>query len=101
MATFDDVGARVICGGLHPDHSTVAGFVRRREQELGAAAGVGEGVRAGGPGQLEVVAGDGTKLKAAPSMAANLTREQLDAQVAELEEIIAAEFALGGAAPGR
>jgi len=29
MATFDDVGARVICGGLHPDHSTVAEFVRR------------------------------------------------------------------------
>ncbi len=24
MATHDDVGARVICGGLHPGHSTVA-----------------------------------------------------------------------------
>src|ERR1035438_5561496 len=29
MATFDDVGARIICGGLHPDHSMVAEFVRR------------------------------------------------------------------------
>ncbi len=29
MATYDDVGARVICGGLHPDHSTVAEFTRR------------------------------------------------------------------------
>ena len=28
MATFDDVGARVICGGLHPDHATNARFVR-------------------------------------------------------------------------
>ena len=24
-ATFDDVGARVICGNLHPDHATVPG----------------------------------------------------------------------------
>ena len=25
LATWDDVGARVICGNLHPDHATVAG----------------------------------------------------------------------------
>ena len=30
MATFDDVGARVICGGLHPDHATCARFVTRQ-----------------------------------------------------------------------
>jgi Transposase DDE domain len=41
---------------------------------------------------LEVVAGDGTKLKANAAMAANLTREQLDAQIAELEAWIDAEF---------
>ena len=40
---------------------------------------------------LEVVAGDGTKLKANASMAANVTAEQLDAQIAELEELIDAE----------
>jgi transposase len=34
MATFDDVGARVICGGLHPDHATVAGFLRRHEEPV-------------------------------------------------------------------
>jgi transposase len=31
MATFDDVGAWVIVGNLHPDHSTVARFVSRHE----------------------------------------------------------------------
>src|SRR5229473_1933268 len=82
MATFDDVGARVICGGLHPDHSTVAGFVRRNAEAVLAL--LPESVKAcaaEGLVSLEVVAGDGTKLKANASMAANLTREQLDAQV--------------------
>jgi transposase len=90
MATFDDVGARVICGNLHPDHSTVAHFVRRHEQ---AVCGLlPESVRAcarEGLVCLEVVAGDGTKLKASASMAANVTAEQLEAQIAGLEELIA------------
>ena len=93
MATFDDVGARIICGGLHPDHSTVAEFVR---QNLAAVlALLPESVKAcarEGLVSLEVVAGDGTKLKANAAMAANLTREQLDAQISELEAWIGAEF---------
>jgi transposase len=94
MATFDDVGARVICGNLHPDHSTVAHFVRRHER---AVCGLlPESVKAcarEGLVHLEVVAGDGTKLKANASMAANVTGEQLDAQIAELGELIAAGVA--------
>ena len=94
MATFDDVGARIICGGLHPDHSTVAAFVR---SNMGAVlALLPESVKAcarEGLVPLEVVAGDGTKLKANAAMAANLTREQLDAQISELEAWIDAEFA--------
>jgi transposase len=93
MATFDDVGARVICGGLHPDHSTVAEFVRRNTGAVLAL--LPESVKAcaaEGLVSLEVVAGDGTKLKANAAMAANLTREQLDAQIAELEAWIDAEF---------
>jgi hypothetical protein len=39
---------------------------------------------------LEVVAGDGTKLKANAAMAGNLTREQLEAQISELEAWIGA-----------
>ena len=93
MATFDDVGARVICGGLHPDHSTVAEFVRRHLEAVCAL--LPESVKAcaaEGLVSLELVAGDGTKLKANAAMAANLTREQLDAQIAELEAWIDAEF---------
>lgn len=92
MATFDDVGARVICGGLHPDHSTVAEFVRRNLEAVLAL--VPESVTAcaaEGLVSLEVVAGDGTKLKANASMASNMTAAQLDAQIAELEDVIAAE----------
>jgi transposase len=93
MATFDDVGARVICGGLHPDHSTVAEFVRRN---LEAVCGLlPESVRAcaaQGLVSLELVAGDGTKLKANASMASNVTAAQLEEQIAELEALIAAEF---------
>src|ERR1022692_1384333 len=93
MATFDDVGARVICGGLHPDHSTVAEFVRRHLEA--ACALLPESVKAGareGLVSLELVAGDGTKLKANASMASNVTAAQLDAQIAELEDLIGAEF---------
>ena len=52
MATFDDVGARVISGNCHPDHSTVARFVARHEQAVkGLLVAVAGGVRAAGPGQ--------------------------------------------------
>jgi len=93
MATFDDVGARVICGGLHPDHSTVAEFARRNLEA--ACALLPESVRAcaaEGLASLEVAAGDGTKLKASAPMASNVTAAQLDAQITELEDLIGAEF---------
>jgi transposase len=93
MATFDDVGARVICGGLHPDHCTVAEFVRRNLEAVLAL--LPESVKAcarEGLVSLELVAGDGTKLKANASMASNVTAAQLDARITELEELIGAEF---------
>jgi transposase len=93
MATFDDVGARIICGGLHPDHSTVAEFVRRNTAAVLAL--LPESVKAcarEGLVSLDVVAGDGTKLKANAAMASNVTAAQLDAQIAELEALIDAEF---------
>jgi len=106
MATFDDVGARIICGGLHPDHSTVAEFVRRNLAAVLAL--LPESVKAcaaEGLVDLRLVAGDGTKLKANASMASNMTAAQLDAQIAELEALIDAELRqwaqdmLGGQAP--
>jgi len=93
MATYDDVGARVICGGLHPRHSAVAEFVRRNLAAVLAL--LPESVKAcaaEGLVSVELVAGDGTKLKANAAMAANLTQEQLDARIAGLEDLIGAEF---------
>jgi transposase len=94
MATFDDVGARVICGNLHPDHATVANFIRRHERAICGL--LPESVKAcarEGVVHLEVVAGDGTKLKASASKAANVTGEELAAQIAGLEGLVAADVA--------
>ena len=77
MATFDDLGARVICGNLHPDHATVHRFVTRHEEPVkgllvqSLAACARQGLVS-----VDVVAGDGTKVKASASMAANATAEQ-------------------------
>lgn len=92
MATFDDLGARVICGNLHPDHSTIARFVTRHEQPVkgllvaSLAACAREGLVS-----VDVVAGDGTKVKASASMAANATAGQLEIEIGELEALLAAE----------
>jgi transposase len=94
MATFDDVGARVICGSLHPDHATCARFVTRHKKPLAGllvqslAACAREGLV-----RVDVAAGDGTKVKANASMAANATAEQLGLDIAELEELLEAEVA--------
>jgi transposase len=92
MATWDDVGARVICGNCHPDHATVARFVTHHEgpvkgllvQSLVACAKQGLV-------SVDVVAGDGTKVKASASMAANATAGQLEIEIGELEALLAAE----------
>jgi transposase len=91
MATWDDVGARVICGGRHPDHATNARFTGRHREPLrgllvqSLVACAREGlVRVG------VTAGDGTKVKADASMAANATAEQPGLDIAGLEELLAA-----------
>jgi transposase len=92
MATFDDVGARVICGGLHPDHATSARFVTRHREPLkgllvqSLAACAREGLV-----RVDITAGDGTKVKANASMAANATAEQLGLDIAGLERLLAAE----------
>jgi len=92
MATCDDVGARVICGGLHPDHSTVAGF---RDRHAGPVRGllVQSLVACAKEGlvRVDVTAGDGTKIKASASMAANAAAEQLGLEIAELEKLAGAE----------
>jgi transposase len=94
MATFDDVGARVICAGLHPDHATTARFVTRHKEPLkgllvqSLTACAREGLV-----RVDITAGDGTKVKANASMAANATAEQLGLDIAELERLLEAEVA--------
>src|SRR5258708_32903231 len=93
MATYDDVGARIISGGLHPDRSTIAEFVRGNLEAVCAL--LPESVKAcarEGLVSVDLVAGDGTKLKANASMAANGTAAQLAAQIAELQAGIHAGF---------
>jgi transposase len=91
-ATFDDLGARVICGNLHPDHSTIARFLGRHEDAVKAllvwsvTACAREGLVS-----VDVVAGDGTKVKASASVSSNATAGRLAAEIGALEKLIAAE----------
>jgi transposase len=92
MATFDDVGARVICGGLHPDHATIARFVSRHEGPLkGLLVASLVACARRGLVRVDVVAGDGTMVKASASPASNATAAELAEQVAELEALLVAE----------
>jgi transposase len=92
MATWDDVGARVMGEGLHPDHATVARFVTRHEGPLkGLLVASLVACARQGLVSVDVVAGDGTKVKANASMAANATAGELAAEVAGLEALLAAE----------
>jgi hypothetical protein len=92
MATFDDVGARVLAENLHPDHATVARFVTRHEGPVkGLLVASLAACAAQGLVSVDVVAGDGTKVKANASMAANATAAQLELEIGELEALLAAE----------
>jgi transposase len=93
-ATWDDVGARIIAGGLHPDHATVARFTgRHQDAVLRLLPESVKACAAEGLVDLSVVAGDGTKLKASAAMSATVTAQELDAQIAELEAWISADLA--------
>jgi transposase len=92
MATFDDVGARVICGNTHPDHATVHRFAAHHEQAVkGLLVASLAACAKQGLVSVDVVAGDGTKVKASASMAANATAAQLEIEIGELEALLAAE----------
>jgi transposase len=92
MATWDDVGARVICSNLHPDHSTIARFVTRHEQAVkGLLVASLVACARLGLVSVEVVAGDGTMIRANASMASNATAARLETEIAGLEALIDAE----------
>jgi transposase len=85
-----DAAFRVICGGLVPDHATIARFVVDHEQALEGL--FVEGVRvcaAAGLAELSVVAVDGTKIAANASLARNRDAEWIRREVAQLMALTA------------
>src|ERR1700727_1512385 len=91
-ATFDDLGAGVICGNTHPDHSTAARFLARHQDAVkGLLVASVTACARQGLVSVDVVAGDGTKIRASASASANAAAGALDEQIAGLEKVVAAE----------
>lgn len=84
-ATHQNVSVRYLAGNAHPDHDTVAKF-RRENAALIRWAFVQllRLAQASGLLRLGTVALDGTKIGAAAAKRRNLTYEQLQAQIGEL-----------------
>ncbi len=80
-----DAAFRVICGGLVPDHATIARFVVEHERALEGL--FVEGVRlcaVAGLADLSVVALDGTKIAADASLARNRDADWIRREIAKL-----------------
>jgi transposase len=106
QACRTDAAFRVICGGLEPDHATIARFVVEHERALGGL--FAEGLRLcaqAGLVELSTVALDGTKMGADASLERNRDAGWIRREVAKLMALTAAEAApapplrRGGEAP--
>jgi transposase len=96
-----DVAYRVICGGLVPDHATIARFRARHERALGGLfSQVLRLLAAEGMVALGLVSLDGTKLAGNASQKANRTLPQIDKLLAEAAAADAAEDARYGDTAG-
>jgi transposase len=96
-----DVAYRVICGGLYPDHATIARFRARHEAALGGLfSQVLRLLAAEGMVSLGLVSLDGTKLVGNAAQKANRTLPQIEKILAEAAAADAAEDARYGDAPG-
>lgn len=87
-----DAAFRVICGGLVPDHATIARFVADQERALEGL--FVEGLRlcaAAGLVDLSVVALDGTKVAADASLALNRDAEWIRREVGKLMAVTGEE----------
>ena len=95
-----DVAYRVITGGLHPDHATIARFRARHETALGGLfSQVLRLLAAEGMVSLGTISLDGTKLAGNASQKANKTLPQIDKLLAEAAKVDAAEDAQDGGSP--
>jgi len=89
-----DVAYRVICGGLCPDHATIARFRARHEQALGGLfSQVLRLLAAEGMVSLGLLSLDGTKLAGNAAQKANRTLPQIEKILAEAAGADAAEDA--------
>ena len=92
-----DVAYRLIVGGLHPDHATIARFRARHEKALGGLfSQVLRLLAAEGMVSLGMLSLDGTKLAGNAAQAANHTLPQIEKILAEAAETDAAEDARYG-----
>ena len=95
-----DVGYRVIAGGLHPDHATIARFRARHETALGGLfSQVLRLLAAEGMVSLGLLSLDGTKLAGNAAQKANRTLPQIEKLLAEAAAADAAEDAQHGSDP--
>jgi transposase len=89
-----DVGYRVITGGLHPDHATIARFRARHEAALGGLfSQVLRLLAAEGMVSLGLLSLDGTKLAGNAAQKANRTLPQIEKVLAEAAAADVAEDA--------
>jgi transposase len=96
-----DVAYRVIVGGLHPDHASVARFRARHEKALGGLfSQVLRLLAAEGMVSLGLLSLDGTKLAGNAAQKANKTLPQIEKILAEAAEADAAQDARHGDAAG-
>jgi transposase len=92
-----DVGYRVIAGGLHPDHATIARFRARHEKALGGLfSQVLRVLAAEGMVSLGMLSLDGTKLAGNAAHKASRTLPQIEKLLAEAAQVDAAEDAQHG-----
>jgi transposase len=95
-----DVAYRVICGGLHPDHATIARFRARHETALGGLfSQVLRLLAAEGMVSLGLLSLDGTKLAGNAAQKANRTLPQIEKILAEAAAADAADDAAEGGNP--
>ena len=96
-----DVGYRVITGGLHPDHATIARFRARHQEALGGLfSQVLRLLAAEGMVSLGTLSLDGTKLAGNAAQKANRTLPQIEKLLEEAAAADAAEDARYGDAAG-
>jgi hypothetical protein len=95
-----DVAYRVIAGGLHPDHATIARFRARHEEALGGLfSQVLRLLAAEGMVSLGLLSLDGTKLAGNAAQKANRTLPQIEKILAEAAAADAADDAREGDSP--